>query len=360
MILKIHQNYISKNFLFSFFKTTAVFVGLAFILNVFEEINFFKDLNVSFSIPIFLTFLNIPTIIFEIFPFIFLIATQFFFIKLIEQNENIVFKNFGLSNVKIIKLLSILSFIFGVIIVTFFYNLSSNLKHAYLDIKNEYAKDNKYLAVITENGIWIKDEINDQVNIINAEKLIDNKLINVDIVQFDSNFNFLQNISSKEIFIKNKDWEINKAFISSDTRNTELVESVILKTNLNYKDINSLFSNLNALSVFELSELKNKYDEINLSSIEVNSALQKIISFPFYLMLMTILASTIMMNIKQNKSKIFHLIFGILVSVIIYYLSFFFEELGKNEQIPVTVSIWIPLIMITIISLIFLIRINEK
>ena len=163
----------------------------------------------------------------------------------------------------------------------------------------------------------------------------------------------------KKFFIKNKDWKINKAFISSDTRNTELVESVILKTNLNYKDINSLFSNLNSLSVFELSELKNKYDEINLSSIEVNSALQKIISFPFYLMLMTVLASTIMMNIKQNKSKIFHLIFGILVSVIIYYLSFF-EELGKNEQIPVIVSIWIPLIMITIISLIFLIRINEK
>ena len=117
---------------------------------------------------------------------------------------------------------------------------------------------------------------------------------------------------------------------------------------------------MNALSILELNKLKNKYDEINLSSIEVNSALQKIISFPFYLMLMTILASTIMMNIKQNKSKVFHLIFGILVSVIIYYLSFFFEELGKNEQIPVIVSIWIPLIMITIISLIFLIRINEK
>ena len=61
-------------------------------------------------------------------------------------------------------------------------------------------------------------------------------------------------------------------------------------------------------------DLKKKYDEINYSSIEVNSAIQKIISFPFYLMLMTILSSTIMMNIKQNRTKIFHLIFGILIS----------------------------------------------
>ena len=117
---------------------------------------------------------------------------------------------------------------------------------------------------------------------------------------------------------------------------------------------------MTSLSIFELNDLKNKYSDINYSSIEIDSAIQKIFSFPFYLMLMTILSSTIMMNIRQNKSKIFHLIFGILISVIIYYLSFFFEELGKNEQLPVIVSIWIPLLLISIASMIYLVRINEK
>ena len=117
---------------------------------------------------------------------------------------------------------------------------------------------------------------------------------------------------------------------------------------------------MTSLSIFELNNLKKKYNDINYSSIEVDSAIQKIISFPVYLMLMTVLSSTIMMNIKQNRTKIFHLIFGILISVIIYYLSFFFEELGKNEQVPVVVSIWIPLLMIGIVSMINLVRINEK
>ena len=79
MIFKVYQNYISKQFLLTFVKTVIIFVTLAFILNIFEEINFFKDLDVSIGIPIFLTFLNIPSIIFEIFPFIFLITTQFFY-----------------------------------------------------------------------------------------------------------------------------------------------------------------------------------------------------------------------------------------------------------------------------------------
>ncbi len=360
MILKVYQNYISKQFLLTFLKTIFVFITLAFILNIFEEINFFKDSNVSLGIPLFLTILNIPSIIFEIFPFIFLITTQFFFVKLIEQNENISFKNFGLSNSRIIKLLALLSFFMGVIIVTIFYNLSSNLKHSYLNIKNSYAKDNKYLAVITENGIWIKDAKDGLTSIINAENLKGSFLNNVDIVQFDANFNFVQNIYADKINIESKTWKSKNALINDEKESNKRVDNYKLNTNLDFQDINSLFSNLTSLSIFELNDLKNKYDDINYSSIEVDSAIQKIISFPFYLMLMTVLSSTIMMNIKQNRRKIFHLIFGILISVIIYYLSFFFEELGKNEQVPVVVSIWIPLLMISVVSMINLVRINEK
>ena len=360
MILKVYQSYISKQFLLTFFKTVLIFTTLSFVLNIFEEINFFKDLNVSIGIPVFLTLLNIPSIIFEIFPFIFLITTQFFFIKLIEQNENISFKNFGLSNTKIIKLLSVLSFLIGIVIVTIFYNLSSNLKYSYLDIKNSYATDNKYLAVITENGIWIKDEKKGVTSIINAKTLKGEYLTDVDIVQFDKDFNFIQNISANEILIRDKVWKLSNTLINTELASNQKVEEYQLDTNINFNDINSLFSNLKSLSVLELNELRKKYDDINYSSIEVNSAIQKIISFPFYLMLMTILSSTIMMNIKQNRTKIFHLIFGILISVIIYYLSFFFEELGKNEQIPIAVSIWIPLLMIGLVSIFNLVRINEK
>ena len=360
MILKVYQNYISKQFLLIFVKAVFIFSTLAFILNIFEEINFFKDLDVSIGLPVFLTVLNIPSILFEIFPFIFLIATQFFFIKLIEQNENISFKNFGLSNSKIIKLLAILSFLVGIIIVTIFYNLSSNLKHSYLNIKNSYATDNKYLAVITENGIWIKDAKNGITSIINAVDLKGNILNNVDIVQFDKDFNFIQNISAEKVNIKKKIWKSNSAILNNEQESNQKINDFQLSTNIDFQDINSLFSNLTSLSVFELNELKNKYNEINYSSIEVDSAIQKIFSFPFYLMLMTILSATIMMNIKQNRTKIFHLIFGILISVIIYYLSFFFEELGKNGQVPVLVSIWVPLLMIGIVSMLNLVRINEK
>ena len=33
-------------------------------------------------------------------------------------------------------------------------------------MKNKYSGDNKYLAIVTENGLWIKDEIDNKINII--------------------------------------------------------------------------------------------------------------------------------------------------------------------------------------------------
>ena len=67
-----------------------------------------------------------------------------------------------------------------------------------------------------------------------------------------------------------------------------------------------------------------------------------------------------MLNIKHQKPKIFYAVGGVLASVVIYYLNFFFGALGKNEQIPIYLSVWLPIILLSILSLMGVIRLNEK
>ena len=98
---------------------------------------------------------------------------------MIDKNELEIFKYVGLDNFQIIKVIGVYSFILGLIFVIFFYNLSSVLKNSYLVIKNKYTDDGKYLAVINENGLWMKDEINKTINIINANKVNDEFLLDV-------------------------------------------------------------------------------------------------------------------------------------------------------------------------------------
>jgi len=189
--MKTYIKFLINLFNISFFKVFISFFVIILITNILEQVDFFKNINLNFFYLIFLSFLNTPSIIFEILPFIFLLSTQVFFMKLIDKKELEIFKYTGLNNLKIIKIISVYTFILGLIFIIIFYNISAVLKNSYLLIKNEYSEDSKYLAVITENGLWIKDEIGDNINIVNATKIDNEFLLDVTITQFSKNFEIL-------------------------------------------------------------------------------------------------------------------------------------------------------------------------
>ena len=127
-------------------------------------------------IILYLSLLNTPSIIFELFPFIFLISVKYFYLTLSEKNELGILNSNGISKLKIIILISLLTISLGLFILLFYYSLSSDLKSKYLDIKNRFSNSNEYLAVVNENGLWIKEEIDENLYIIHAEKFYKNNL----------------------------------------------------------------------------------------------------------------------------------------------------------------------------------------
>ena len=359
MIINTYKKYILNLFTKTLIEVILIFFALILIINLFEEINFLKKENVSGFYPIFLSLLNTPSVIFDILPFIFLVSTIFFFIKLMDKNELFIFKYSGITNNHILSILVLYSFFLGVLIIFGFYTFSSKLKSHYLQIKNEFTSDNKYLAVITENGLWIKDEINGKINIINADQINNNLLINVSIVQFDKNFNLLQSIESKEVNVKSKYWTIKKPIVTKENV-TNKFEFINLNSNFDLEKISNLFSNLSAMSVMELIKLKKDYFSLGYSTVDIAVYQNKIFSIPIYLSIMTLLSGIIMINSKYKKSKIFNIILGISLSVIIYYVNYFSGLLGVNAKIPIILSVWLPLIILLLISMIGLVRLNEK
>ncbi|MDB3903179.1 LptF/LptG family permease [Candidatus Pelagibacter sp.] len=357
--MKTYIKFLINLFNSSFFKVFAIFFIIIFILNILEQVEFFKNTNLSFLYLSFLSFLNTPSIVFEILPFIFLLATQLFFINLIDKSELEIFKYNGLDNLKIIKILSIYSLILGIIFIVFFYNISSVLKNSFLLIKNSYTKDDKYLAVITENGLWIKDEINNNINIINAIRVDNEFLLEVTITQFNKAFQILRIIKSEKVDISSYDWIIIKPRILKD--NVEnLTDQLILTSNFDLEKINTLFSNLYSLNIYDLIKLKRSYKSLNYSVIDLDSHLYKILSYPVYLVLITVFSAIIMLNVGYRRNTFFTITYGVFLSVVIYYVNYFLNILGTNEKIPLFLSISLPLIILSIINFTSIIKLNEK
>ena len=357
--MRTHILFLIKNYLTSLLNVFFVFFCLIFVLNLLTELEFFKKSDVNTFFPLYLSLINTPMFVFEMFPFIFLISTQFYFSNLFNNDEINIFKYSGLKNSKIFLILTYTTFFVGIILISVFYNLSSNLKNLYLGLKSNYTEDNKYLAVITNNGLWIKDIYEEKNLMINAGLINQNELLNAYISEFDKNYEIIRNIKSKKIDITNKEWVIKNAEIYIQN-NKEIVSNLRLNTNFDYEIIQNLFSNMSSLSLLELIEMRKNYKKLNYSLTEIDLQLLKLVTFPFYICLMFICSGIIMMNTKSFKSKNLKIIFGLFLSVLIYYINNFFYILGSSEKIGVFSSILIPLLFFMFINFIFMRNLNAK
>ncbi len=359
-MFRTYEKYIIKNFLNKFLTISIIFLSLIIILSILEEISFFRNVDSNFFIPYFLTILGSPITLFDIFPFIFLLSTQFLFYDLFRKDELNLLKINGLSNFKIVKTLFIISFMIGIFTVLIFYNAASKLKFLYTDIKNNFSNDNKYLAVVTDSGLWLKDEINDNTLIVKAEYIENNFLIDVIINEFNANFDLKKTIQSSKINIDDKKWILENPKITNNNITTQNSKRLIFQTNFDKEKINSMFSNISTLNLLELFDLKKDYENLGYSSNEIIIHLLRLGSTPILYGLLTILSAAIMFSFRKEKSLFFHIILGILMSVIIYYMNFMFSSLGNSGKIPIILSIFLPLLFVSIFATIGLIRVNEK
>ena len=357
--MKTYTKFLINGFLKSFLNVFFVMTSLVFILNILKEVEFFSNKEVNSLYPIYLSLMSSPSIIFEMFPFIFLISTQFFFLKLFESDQINIFKYSGLKNMKIINILSLVSFFIGILTITVFYSFSSNLQYYYLQVKNQFSEDKLYLAVINKNGLWMKDVVNNQTSIINSSKIDTNFLTNTFITTFDKNFNLVRSIKSDRIDIKDNVWLIYNATIFKDNT-SEKSKLVKFKSNFNQKRIESLFSNLSSLSLLKLIDLRQNYKSLNYSTVDVDMQIYKVATYPLFLAIMTILSSIIMLNTKKSSSKILRIVIGLFFSVVIYYINNFFNVMGSTEKLPLIISIWTPIIFLSLVNLVMLVNINDK
>ncbi len=357
--MKVYIKFISSIYFKSLMFVFLISFSLVIILNLLTEIEFFKNEEVNISFTLFLSVLNSPDLIFEMFPFILLVTIQMLFVKLFENKELDIFKYNGLTNSKILLVISGISLITGIIIISVYYNISSNLKNIYLEIKSDYADDGKYLAVVTNNGLWIKDRIDNKTIITNSSEISGFYLLNNFITEFDENFRIIRNIKSEKIDISKNEWNIITPRIYIQNNYIEK-ENLKIKTNFNQERIKTLYSNLSALNVYELYKLRKNYVNLNYSLIDIDLHILKLSSMPILLLLISIFAALTMFRIKQIKSTTFKISLGLFCSVIIYYLNNFSLVLGKTEKIHLGFAVFFPIFILMIINFFMLNKINEK
>ena len=360
---KILFNYLLKNFLKTLFIIILIAYAFGIILNLFEEIEFFKNVNTSIFLPLMLTSIFVPSMIIKLLPFIIFIASMIFMVKIRNNKDLLTLKVFGYSNIKIFFILATTAFVLGWFILLIISPLSSSMVKYYEKTKSQYARDIDHLVSFNKNGLWIKETLNNESRIITAKKPEGTNLIDVEIFHFDKNFLLKKKIYSKTASIKNYDWVLTNAAVF-ESKNSVFVKKEFEKYKIlskyNHEKIINLFNNSNTISfidlVFNYKELLDK----GYNSSFLNESLHLMLVLPFFLFLMTAVASILTMHTLKRSENLKFIIVGLATCVLVYYFKDLSLALGKTGRIPIILSIWSPIVALSLFSFIGILQINEK
>ena len=157
--------YLLYGYLKNLFKVTLFFYCFGIILNLFEEIEFFKNLEVGIITPLILTSIFIPSMIIKILPFIIFISSMWFMMKIRNNRDLLTLKIFGYSNIKIFFILATASFILGWFILILINPVTSTLSKYYEKTKSNFSRDIDHLVTFNKNGLWIKENFEETQNL---------------------------------------------------------------------------------------------------------------------------------------------------------------------------------------------------
>lgn len=358
----IINKYLAKEFMSVIGNMVLIFFCLGFTMNLFEEINFFKDFDVGIIVPVLFSFLIVPSLLYNMFPFIMLLSGIWFFLKIKKSDEVTALKISGMSNLSIILIPGLLSILVGIFFITAINPITSVLVKKYEMKKGNFTRDKDYLAAITENGIWIKEKNFKKNFIIKASNLEDVNLMGVTIYEFDLNNNFIKRIEAESANIILKEWKLKNPKITdqdgkiiiSDTNN------ITYKSKYDLNKIKTLYSNLETISFWRIKKEIELLKERGYSTKRMETKLQKSLSFPFFLLAMVLLSGVFTLGTKPKENNSSYISIAVISCVLIYFFNDFSAALGRTEKLTVELAVWMPVVIIFIFSAVGVIYANEK
>ena len=188
-------------------------------------------------------------------------------------------------------------------------------------------------------------------------------LIDVTIFHLDEKSNLIEKIISSKTNIKENLWVLENVTIfkpENGVLKQQKFESYEIESIYNFEKINSLFKNFDTMSFLDLIFNYNKLINKGYSKVFLDQSLHSLLSLPFFLMVMTGLASILTMNALKKSNNFKFIIVGLIATVLIFYLKDLSVALGQTDRIPLVLSIWAPVIALSLFIFIGVLQINEK
>ncbi len=343
----------------SFFVLSIISISL--IIWVAQAVNFLDFVTEdghSFKVYFLYSLLNIPKIVSKIFPFIFFISLIYILVKYENNNELIIYWNYGIKKntfTKVVLLFSLLYLFIQLILTSYIVPYSQNKARSYIrdsniDLFQQLIKEKQFIDTILNLTIFVENK--DQEGNLNNIYLKEFRDSNNSQIIVAKRGNFFSDKKNKFLLlydgevINQKNKKINQIKFEKTKFNlskfdTQSHEQVKTQENTTYQLIKCIEVTKN----FELKE-KALFENCRIqNSVAIHQELYKRLITPIFIPVLALIALLLIIKSKNQKNYINFRNFITIYGLIILILSESFIRLINSNYINNVILISVPFII---------------
>jgi len=366
--------------IFQFFLLVSLSISL--IVWVIQAVNFLDIVTEDghgFRVYFLYTLLSLPKIFSKILPFIYFVSIFYIILKYENNNELIIFWTIGIKKldfVNILLIFSIFYIILQLLLTTFVVPKSLDKARSYirssnLDLYSSIIQEKKFIDAVKnltifieekkDNGelknIFLKEKIKEnEYQIIFAKKgMINEKKNKSSLLLFDGTI--INNANDKTNSFQFSETEMNLSKFSTHTTTHPKIQEITT-----YDLLACIIKLNNFSSSFIIDKFKTKKLLINCQINNIKISFQetfKRIILPFYLPVLTLIASLIIIKSKDDyeffKYKLVLFVFGVM-TIIISEISMRYSSSNILENIYL---VSLPILLFFFIYIYFKIKLRK-
>ena len=135
---------------------------------------------------------------------------------------------------------------------------------------------------------------------------------------------------------------------------TTYQDNLSYKTNIKPEDISDSLSSPSSISIWRLLTFISFLEELGYSAIDFKMHLYDLISLPFFISSLVLLAFCLVHGIKQNDKFSKMIISSLIIIFFLYFISNLFNALGSTSQIhPIVANFSMPIITFMLATFIY-------
>jgi len=334
--------YLAIQFLITVAVVYAIFLMLAFSIDIVDLLNRTAGHNVPGSTVIGMAVLQLPDLGQKMLPFAILLGGVFTFVRLSRSRELVATRAAGISAWDFLLPPLTVAVLIGVCAVTLFTPISARMFSEFAGLEARYVKGQESRLSVSMNGLWLRQGDANQQSVIHALRVAQQgeHLEDVLVLLYGPNDRFTGRIDAKSAELKDQYWLINDAWVS-DLRGIPVHhDSYKLATTLTPEQIVESSTAPDALSFWDLPGYIRAAQAAGFSALRYQLYLYSLYALPALFAAMVFMAASFSLRPGRDSGMAKIILFSAACGFGVFFFQDLTMVLGRSGAVPILPATW--------------------